>query len=277
MPLHYSNNLNNESDSKYIFENNKINDIGLDNTTIEINSTNSERENIYFQSSPDYDYKLVIVTQGRISVDINGSCISIDGNQMYIMTDDISKKVILNAFTNIIVINFCSRSLYSFFNEPLKLRKFSQEVVQEIVTMITGDRVDESKCYLLIELLLSEFHFRKKNVNYPILPRDRRLRKSLTENIQKNLEIPSLDSLVRVSGASQRTIYRCFVRDTGMSYQKWKQQFRFAKAVDLLKGDESVTDISLDLGFATPSSFICFFKERCKATPGSFRKLAHVE
>lgn len=45
---------------------------------------------------------------------------------------------------------------------------------------------------------------------------------------------PRLNQLSRQVGACERTISRIFIRDTGMNYQDWRQQFRLLKAMEML-------------------------------------------
>ncbi|WP_110750829.1 helix-turn-helix domain-containing protein [Phyllobacterium leguminum] len=59
-------------------------------------------------------------------------------------------------------------------------------------------------------------------------------------------------------------------RETGMSYQQWRQQWRLLKAVELLAGHRSITSIAFDLGFASDSAFIAFFKGMTGHTPRAF-------
>ncbi|WP_245419938.1 helix-turn-helix domain-containing protein [Phyllobacterium salinisoli] len=77
-------------------------------------------------------------------------------------------------------------------------------------------------------------------------------------------------------GTSEKTIGRIFRRETGMSYQQWRQQWRLLKAVELLAGGRSITSAAFDLGFASDSAFIAFFKGTTGYTPRLFMGSSHT-
>ncbi|MGU3416694.1 AraC family transcriptional regulator [Enterobacteriaceae bacterium C34A] len=97
------------------------------------------------------------------------------------------------------------------------------------------------------------------------MPRDRRL-----NMLSGDLLPPSLAELARSCGASERTLSRIFLRETGMAYQPWRQQWRLMKAVELLATGARVTDAASALGFASDSAFIYFFRSMTGETPGGY-------
>lgn len=97
------------------------------------------------------------------------------------------------------------------------------------------------------------------------VPTDRRLAGLDLEELP-----PELETLSQRVGASARTITRIFRRETGMSYQAWRQLWRLLRAVDLLAADLSVTAVAFDLGFASDSAFIAYFRQMTGDTPGRY-------
>ncbi|KAF1370531.1 AraC family transcriptional regulator [Yokenella regensburgei] len=81
---------------------------------------------------------------------------------------------------------------------------------------------------------------------------------------------PPLHVLAGSTGASERTITRLFLRDTGLSYQQWRQQWRLMKAVELLATGARVTDVASHLAFASDSAFIQFFRTMTGTTPREY-------
>jgi methylphosphotriester-DNA--protein-cysteine methyltransferase len=69
------------------------------------------------------------------------------------------------------------------------------------------------------------------------LPQDKRLALLAGDALP-----PPLQQLAARCGASEKTISRIFRRDTGMTYQQWRQQWRLMKAVELLATGERITD-----------------------------------
>jgi AraC-like DNA-binding protein len=81
---------------------------------------------------------------------------------------------------------------------------------------------------------------------------------------------PSNEDVLSVAGASQRTIERIFVTETGMPLGRWRQQARLLSAMTKLAEGASVTEVALDVGYASPSAFIAMFKSTLGKTPSRF-------
>lgn len=101
------------------------------------------------------------------------------------------------------------------------------------------------------------------------LPRDKRLAALLAA--PERLP-PELQVLVTRVGASSKTIGRIFQRETGMGYQQWRQQWRLMRAIELLATGRSIAYSAFELGFASDSVFIAFFKGMTGTTPKSYFK-----
>lgn len=109
-------------------------------------------------------------------------------------------------------------------------------------------------------------------LNLPI-PQDNRLQRiynMLTENPADNRTLEQWGKRV---GATGRTLSRLFRSQTGMSFGQWRQQFRILSAMERLEAGESVTNISLDLGYESTSAFITMFKKVLGKTPGQYFKM----
>lgn len=93
-------------------------------------------------------------------------------------------------------------------------------------------------------------------------PKDRRL------NSLNEIEIPPpLRILAANSGATEKTISRIMVRETGLNYQQWRQQWRLLKAIELLTELHTISDIASILAFSSDSAFITFFKNMTGSSP----------
>lgn len=97
------------------------------------------------------------------------------------------------------------------------------------------------------------------------LPQDKRLALLAGDALP-----PPLQQLAIRCGASEKTISRIFRRDTGMTYQQWRQQWRLMKAVELLATGARITDTAQALDFASDSAFIYFFRTMTGMTPGRY-------
>jgi AraC-like DNA-binding protein/quercetin dioxygenase-like cupin family protein len=80
----------------------------------------------------------------------------------------------------------------------------------------------------------------------------------------------TLAQLCRLSGASKRSIERLFQQEIGMTFGKWRQQFRLMQGMRLLAEGAKVTHAALESGYSTPSAFISMFRKTLGTTPTSY-------
>jgi AraC-like DNA-binding protein len=52
-----------------------------------------------------------------------------------------------------------------------------------------------------------------------------------------------------------------------MAFRKWRERLRLLRALRLLAANEPVTNVALDLGYASTSAFIAMFKRAFGTTP----------
>jgi AraC-like DNA-binding protein len=98
-------------------------------------------------------------------------------------------------------------------------------------------------------------------------PRDHRARLVATSLRDAPHQSASVATLARRAGASRRTIERLFARDTGMTMAEWRRRLRLLHAVRPLAEGESVTAVSLAIGYTSVSAFIAVFKDEFGLTP----------
>ena len=121
----------------------------------------------------------------------------------------------------------------------------------------------------LLGLCLSEIRDAVQQPMLLPLPWDKRLAPLLAAVDHLPPELQVLEDQI---GASGRTIGRIFQRETGMSYQQWRQQWRLMRAIELLATGRNIGYSAFELGFASDSAFIAFFKGMTGVTPGAWLK-----
>ncbi len=80
-----------------------------------------------------------------------------------------------------------------------------------------------------------------------------------------------LGELARHAGASERTLQRLFLEETGLRLRDWRQRLRLLHAAGLLGSGATVTSAGLDAGYAGTSAFIAAFKKQFGCTPARMR------
>ncbi|MGI2258664.1 AraC family transcriptional regulator [Shewanella sp. GXUN23E] len=102
------------------------------------------------------------------------------------------------------------------------------------------------------------------------LPKDKRLQQWLTRLERQQLTLPPLNQAEQQIGASAKTISRLFTKETGLSYQSWRQQWRLLRAIELLSMKMPISEVAFRLDFSSDSAFIHFFKQQLGCTPKQF-------
>lgn len=92
----------------------------------------------------------------------------------------------------------------------------------------------------------------------------------VAEALRDDPSLVGVETVVKGSGASRRTLERLFQSETGMTIGRWRQQLRLIHAVHLLASGSSVTSAALEVGYDSTSAFIAMFKQATETTPGRY-------
>lgn len=80
----------------------------------------------------------------------------------------------------------------------------------------------------------------------------------------------SLDVWAARLAMSKRTFERFVLRETGMTFGRWRQQLQLLIAIRLLVTGNSVQSIAYELGYESVTAFITMFKKVIGTTPGRY-------
>ena len=83
--------------------------------------------------------------------------------------------------------------------------------------------------------------------------------------------------LGRALGASARTLSRRFERELGISLRDWRTRLRLIRALEWLGAGRAVTDVALELGYASPSAFSHMFRQAMGCSPSDWRRGVWLE
>lgn len=98
-------------------------------------------------------------------------------------------------------------------------------------------------------------------------PRLRRIADALAADPSNRMTIPKWAKLIAMS---ERTLVRMIIRETGMNFSRWRQQFQIMFALERLAKGHLVQSVALDLGYESPSAFITMFKKAMGKPPGKY-------
>jgi AraC-like DNA-binding protein len=74
----------------------------------------------------------------------------------------------------------------------------------------------------------------------------------------------------REVGASERTLARAWLTDTGMTFGRWRTLLRLQAALPLLAAGESVSAVSRKVGYEAVSAFVAAFRRETGLTPAAY-------
>jgi AraC-like DNA-binding protein len=106
------------------------------------------------------------------------------------------------------------------------------------------------------------------------LPKDPRARKFAELVTREPGDDASIAQLARKAGASLRTLERCFLAETGVAVGEWRRRMRLFHALRLLEAGGSVTEVALEVGYATTSAFSAAFTRELGRSPTGRRRVS---
>lgn len=144
-----------------------------------------------------------------------------------------------------------------------------RELILE-ATSITLPYPRQSRDGRLMRLILDEIvQLESLPLSLPF-PEDPRLR-IINEAIarQPDDETTARD-WARKLGVDPKTIQRLFLRETGLTFGKWRQQARLLKALELLAKGERILEVALAVGYGSPSAFCAMFQRQLGTAPSRY-------
>lgn len=148
-----------------------------------------------------------------------------------------------------------------------------QPLLRELIISIVSDGTlhehkgsDAARLRLLTDLL-TVVPVYPLELSMPVDPRAQKVADKVLARIDSDATLPQL---ARATGASHRTIERLFIKETGMTFGRWRQQARLLESLRLLGANTPVTTVALKVGYASPSAFVAAFKTNFGITPAQY-------
>jgi AraC-like DNA-binding protein len=144
-----------------------------------------------------------------------------------------------------------------------------RELILRVSRIGVLDRRNPTQAHLISVLLDELVSVSDVPLQLP-MPRDSRARRLAAVLQARPDDNGSVASLSQRVGASRRTMERLFLAETRMTVGEWRRRLRLLHGVRLLAGGESVTNASLNAGYASTSAFIAAFKRTFGTTPSRY-------
>jgi AraC-like DNA-binding protein len=143
-------------------------------------------------------------------------------------------------------------------------------LLRELIIELSDCAPDDARCGFLGEVLLAELpRMPVQQLHLPISaePRLRRIAETLAEDPADRSTLAEWASRVALSESS---LARLVVKETGLSFGRWRQQLHLIVALRELASGASVQQVSGDLGYGSVTAFITMFKKALGKPPAKY-------
>ena len=128
----------------------------------------------------------------------------------------------------------------------------------------------DSRCSRFVEVLLDEIGEMKPAPLYLPVSTDKRVGRVMELLLENPDDERDLEQFADYTGSSVRNLARLFKKETGMNFSEWRKQLVLMEAIDQLGRGKSVTQVAMELGYASSSAFIAMFRRTLGVAPGHY-------
>lgn len=122
----------------------------------------------------------------------------------------------------------------------------------------------------VVRLLLQEIDWSPAHAVVMPTLRDERLLAVEKALVSDPGDTRTLEAWASVAAASPRTLARLFLKETGMSFRCWRDQFRALTALPYLAQGMQITNLASKFGYETAGAFAAMFKRVMGVTPSQY-------
>lgn len=151
----------------------------------------------------------------------------------------------------------------------IKVSPLLRELILKAV-QIDDNYTSGSADFRLMMVILDELQQAEPTPLHLPMGHDQRLLRVIDGLLHDPGNRSDLQSWARLAGASERTLARLFVRETGLTFGSWRKRLLLQEAVDRLGRGDNVTRVAFDLGYHSLSAFIEMFRQALGSSPGQF-------
>ncbi|AHW64270.1 Transcriptional regulator, AraC-family [Corynebacterium glyciniphilum AJ 3170] len=102
------------------------------------------------------------------------------------------------------------------------------------------------------------------------MPNDPRARAVASAVLEAPGATHALDDWARQLHASERTIQRAFLSDTGLTFSAWRTQVRLCRSLALLADRVPVSSVAARMGYSSTNGFTSAFRRHFGTTPANY-------
>lgn len=102
------------------------------------------------------------------------------------------------------------------------------------------------------------------------LPRDPRVKAICEALVENPADASTVDQWAQRLRVTARTVHRLFLKETGMSFARWREQTRLLFALRRIASGVRIIDVAFDCGYASQSAFTAMFRRHFGIPPSAF-------
>ncbi|WP_029013215.1 AraC family transcriptional regulator [Niveispirillum irakense] len=146
-------------------------------------------------------------------------------------------------------------------------------MIREMIERLTQERADytaDSHAARIARVLLDELaEMPRERFNLPISdhPKIRTIADAL---IAQPSDRRTLNDWAKQVAMSERTLARLLIRETGLTFGRWRQQLHLIVALRELASGAAVQNVAIELGYESVNAFIAMFKKAMGNTPAQY-------
>ena len=146
-----------------------------------------------------------------------------------------------------------------------------KQVVLRLTEWQTGTAPDEAK-RRLVQVVRDEIRVASPEKFHLPTPSDRALKRLADRLAGGSQDVKGLAALAHEVGVSERSLFRKFQQETGLSPGQWRKQMQVLRALELLADRQSVTETALAIGYENTGAFIRAFRQVLGITPAVYQR-----
>ena len=148
----------------------------------------------------------------------------------------------------------------------LALSPLLKEIVVRMMSWVESPEANAAK-RRLVDVLQDEISVASQIKLHLPIPRDPALKRMAMRMAENSEATRDLAALAREVGLSERSLFRNFQKETGLSPGRWRRQMQVLRSLELLAGGRSVTESAFEVGYESVGAFIRAFREIVGVTP----------
>ena len=164
-----------------------------------------------------------------------------------------------------------TREGVSLPSEPriLALSPLLKEIVVRMMTWVESPKASPAR-QRLVNVLHDEISAASQIQLHLPAPRDPALKRLATRLAEDRGTAKDLAALAHEVGLSERSLFRNFQKETGLSPGRWRRQMQVLRSLEMIAKGRSVTETSFEVGYESTGAFIRAFRQTVGVTPTAY-------